>query len=500
VATYAPVRFALRWNERALAPLERALAATPAWLLAVAALLALQLALIATHEPWRDEYQALQIAVQSPDMAGLLQSLRYEGHPPLWFLVLRALAHVVQPLAALPLAAGVLAIAGQLTILLGAPFTRAERLLLAASEFFLFEYFTLSRSLTLGVCLLLLSVALWRSRWFWLALALLPFTDFLFGVLSLALLALRWRERTVWWPGVALWAAVGAVAAWTVIPMPDTMPATAHLGVLHESVNWLNRLGVLLLPLQWNGAPQWDSLQPFLLVPFTWAGVLLFFWRQTEGDRLHRALLMGFVALTGLFSAFVYPLAIRHISLAVVLLIVLAWRRAADGAPLRAGLRLWLMLAALCGLLTAAVNFIEPFDTSPQLVRLIRERGLAHENWMAFPASRGQTVSALAGIPFERPQAGCLQTFIRWNARADFSTLPQFEAFLREQIRTHGRFYLLSHIEFADMDPSLIRRVASVDEGYDGQDFNIYVVGPGSVHRTLHLQPCVPGLRPFAKF
>ena len=40
------------------------------------------------HEMWRDEIQAWSIAIGSHSVGDLLHALRYEGHPPLWYLVL----------------------------------------------------------------------------------------------------------------------------------------------------------------------------------------------------------------------------------------------------------------------------------------------------------------------------------------------------------------------------------------------------------------------------
>ena len=60
--------------------------------IALAALAAFQVALIVTHEPWRDELQALMLAQHSTSLADLFANLHYEGHPALWYLILRALA------------------------------------------------------------------------------------------------------------------------------------------------------------------------------------------------------------------------------------------------------------------------------------------------------------------------------------------------------------------------------------------------------------------------
>lgn len=111
---------AAAWNRR----FERAdawLAAPSRWWPLVLGVLALQVALILAHRPWVDEWQALEIAVQSPSLANLFHNIRYEGHPPLWYLLLRALAAPLpDPAWALPLAALVLALPIQ-AIILGRP-------------------------------------------------------------------------------------------------------------------------------------------------------------------------------------------------------------------------------------------------------------------------------------------------------------------------------------------------------------------------------------------
>lgn len=90
---------------RSMLTTDRVLARRTFWFASVLALFALQIALIVTHEPWLDEYQAVQLAVQSPDIGTLFDWLRYEGHPPLWYLILRGLAHCMEPLLTLKVAA-----------------------------------------------------------------------------------------------------------------------------------------------------------------------------------------------------------------------------------------------------------------------------------------------------------------------------------------------------------------------------------------------------------
>ena len=45
---------------------------------------------LSRHTFWRDEVQAWQIAIHSESIPSLFHTLRYEGHPALWYLLLRA--------------------------------------------------------------------------------------------------------------------------------------------------------------------------------------------------------------------------------------------------------------------------------------------------------------------------------------------------------------------------------------------------------------------------
>ena len=90
---------------RLVSTLDRRLAGPIGWPAACAAVFALQAALILTHTPWLDEIQAVQLAIEAPDVPTLLAWLRYEGHPPLWYFILRGLGYLMDPLATLPAAA-----------------------------------------------------------------------------------------------------------------------------------------------------------------------------------------------------------------------------------------------------------------------------------------------------------------------------------------------------------------------------------------------------------
>jgi len=471
------------------------LARGPVWLACALAVLLLQAVLIANHSPWPDEYQAVMLAVQAPDIHALFGWLRYEGHPPLWYLLLRALATVADPLDTLWLAALLIALPTQALILFASPFRRSERLMIALSEFMLFDFLTISRSQTLGVALMVLVMVLWRRRWVWLAIALLPMCDFLFGVVSGIFVLLQWREKGLWWPGVTLWLLLSALAGWSVVPAPDMVSAFDQFGMQSGLLVWLSEMSSLAIPFQGGIAPQWNSpTNP--VAGFAWLAFILLAWWQTRHDGFHRFLLFGFIALTLAFSLLVYPLGLRHLMLIALLLILFEWRVRCDGGKPNIPFTSWLAVCAICGLATAAVSFTRPFHAAGQVVAEIRARGLDDAHWMAFPDWRVPSVSALSGMQFERAEQECMMDFVRWDHRTSLLEPGRLEAYLTARVERDGRFYLLSDLPLAFLPPALARPLAEIEAGYDGIPFYLFEVGPDAEKRDITRPACVPEKRP----
>lgn len=477
----------------AFAAVDRRLACPGVWAAACILLVALQLTLVFTHEPWRDEWQALQIAVQSPTLADLFDNLRYEGHPPLWYFTLRLLSAIVGPQAALATAMALIALAGQALILAGSPFSRAERLMLAASEFLLFEYFTISRSLSLGVLLILAALALWRHRTVWIPIALLPLCDFQFGVISIAFALLQWRDKRLWRPGVAFWLMLGLFAAWSVRPAAGMVPPDFPRGFAIESGAFLDRLGSVLFPLQWDQGIRWNSTLPGVLAPICGTAFLVFAWVQTRGDWPQRLVLFGFILTSWLFSTLVYGLSIRHVLLIAVLYVALQWLAAPRARTW--GWRVWLLGGAICGLTTAAAALSVPFDAAGQVAREIQRLGLTRKHWMSFPAEHGQGVAALTGIGFERPERPCWQQFVRWNEPLRIDEPDQLEAVLPDAAARNGRFYLLSNQRLAPFAVSS-REIAVFPPGLNNEGYALYEIDPDLPPRRPATPPCVREQRP----
>lgn len=466
--------------------------------LAVLLVLGVQGALITSHSYFVDEWQALQIAVESPDLRALLANLRYEGHPPLWYLLLRGLSQIVGPGHALLAASALCAVTVIFVVAYYAPWPRWVRLAVLVSEPILFEYGTVSRGYSLGVALVFVTLALWdRRRAFWIVLALLPLVDFLLGLIAMALIALRSGENGragLWTPGVALFASASMLAAWTVLPARDFVSVYPPSDAIEAMTRWMRGIATVMLPVQWRGGALWDTPWVTPGTPLLGLAFLLMAWRQTARRPVERAIAVGFPLVLLGFMVFIHTLAIRHLMLAAVMLLAVLWRQGARSEHPRELTRLWLAIIAACGVATAGFALTRPFDTAPEVVGKIRSLGLERETWLSFPAQHAQGVSALSGIAFEALGPNCRASFVRWN----FAQTIHSPTMLRDRLITEAnagaRFYLVSQHEPAPGGQIIL--IATVRPGLNGKIYYIYRVDGARPGMRAAAPPCVPGTRP----
>ncbi len=476
---------------------ERMLSKRAVWLVLAAGLLAFQAFLIWSHKPWADELQALMIALEAPDHATLLAWLRYEGHPPLWYWLLRALGSMLELHIVLPMAATLCAGVAQGAILFGSPFTRLERLLIASSQYVLFEFLTISRGTSLGVALVTLILLSWRSKWFWLLLALLPLVDFLFGVISGVLLVLKWREKDLWWPGVALWFAGSAFAAWTVIPPADMVNAIDAMQrlhgmdlLLHNARGWFLKVGSIPLPFPGGIFPEWKA--PVVpIAGYAWILFLAVCWYATRDRPWYALMVFGFLGFTLVFNLFVYSIGLRHMLLAALLLIALVWVARASEAKPSAAFRVWIALAAICGIASSLISTERGFSNGEAVLAEIEARGLTQKHWIALPEWRVPAISGRSDIVFTRPEENCRFRFVRWDHKSTaLQGQDEFTAMLQREVAEHGRSYLLSDINLIGFDTGLVEKLETIPAGYDGVTFHLYVIGPQAAEKSVQLPFC----------
>lgn len=466
---------------------------------AVAILVVMQSWVTLSHEAWLDEWQALLLAVQSPNLQALSDNLRYEGHPPLWYLFLRVVHIVFTSEWTLKLTALTVAVGTMLIIQLRAPFALIDRVLLSLSYLLLVEYGSLSRGISLGVMLMFLFVAA-RSKWLrWGILILFPLIEVQFAVLSVAGTAMMWRERQWDWRAAALWVLAMLAMVALVWPASDVLTAVSMKPTYFMRIAlFLLMFGNLLVPFPViDGSISWVGNAPGLSGLLFALIFLVMAVQETRHDRWQQLVFVGFFGFTLFMATFVYQLSIRHAGLVAILMIVLVWQTAQKGIPVSLYFRLWLLVSAGCGLFLSAHIDRVGFDSSGKAAGFIRGKGLQNELWASFNDAHAVPVTARLNVPHINMKKQCLQTFIRWDRKITYASAAEVEAVLRRTAENYGPFYLISAGKFEDDNESkailpILQPITSIKSGYTGGAYYLYRVG-ASYPRTNRKPPkCKP--------
>lgn len=321
---------------RGTPPLWHRLVLLGAWVLLVGWLASL-------HVVWRDEARAYAFAIGGDTVVDMLRGLRGEGHPSLWYLILRA-GHVLtgearEVLSGAGLLIGFLAAA---LFALKAPFRIGVLAVTLFGAFFVMDYTVIARNYGIAALLMFVIAAWWErikdSLWFGLLLFCLANVNVpalilagaLFLFRALEVLGTSPAERRGEWVRLianAVLAAGGALASFLTVYPPfndaavglDKRPLTAWnvvRAIFHQKT-FVRDLGI-----------PWPA-QTISLVLIT--GSLFVFARHK------RALAVAVLAFFTLkfFFFFIYMAYLRHIALFLVFLLALAWIVAKEGGEER---------------------------------------------------------------------------------------------------------------------------------------------------------------------
>jgi len=121
-------------------------------------------ALAIRHEMWRDEVRAFSVATRAASWGRMLSDLHQEGHPALWYVVLRAGYAVTHSTLILPVAAIVIAVAVAYLILRYAPFPFWLRIPAVFGAFLGFELSVVARNYGIGVLFMIATCVVFRQR------------------------------------------------------------------------------------------------------------------------------------------------------------------------------------------------------------------------------------------------------------------------------------------------------------------------------------------------
>ena len=116
------------------------------------------------HEPWYDEFQAWAIAKSSlHDVLFFLP--HYEGHPPLWHLILKLFQHfTTNPELVVKIPNLMIMFTAVWLLIFKSPFSRKIRLILPFTFFIFYQYTIISRPYCLLVLGLFLAATLYKSK------------------------------------------------------------------------------------------------------------------------------------------------------------------------------------------------------------------------------------------------------------------------------------------------------------------------------------------------
>ncbi len=385
------------------------------------------------HTFWRDEAGAWLIG-RDNSLRGLWHVVHYEGHPPLWFVVTWAVAHLTWNPEWMKLPNLVAALATAAMVWAARWLGVWTRVGLICSYFLLFEYGLIDRSYMLGVALVV-AAAIWVRRdgdelWTAALLSLAVLTEVPAGIVAVCLYAYllrrgRWDGRR--WAGLAIFAVSSAVTAVTVWPPADS--------------------GSVLLRDHWTvGVKLGHALASVAKVYLPVPGAPVHFWNLTLLDRgpaslevaVGAALAVGlavffqrgavrwfFLGASGLLLAELSYTGLqfmRHIGwLFVVFVVALLLEQEQDGAA-RAGWRRWMLagivaVQAACGVYAAAVSVLVPFSSSEAVVEYLRREHLEAAPLVFAPGVVGQAVLAILERPTAwYPERHGLGSYVVWNA------------------------------------------------------------------------------------
>ena len=304
-----------------------------------AAWLAVTLLLLAQHVFWRDEVRAFSFALQGDTVVDMLRMLHGEGHPALWYLLLRGAHAIVPAREVLPAVGYLVGLAAASLFAFKAPFRPQTIALVLFSSFALTEYPIVARNYGISMLLPFVLAHLyprWRDRGpaIGLLLLLLCNTNVPSCLLAAAFLlfwlvellgeeGLRWhRKYAIFILNAAIAAAGAAICFVTVYPtMHDAAPVAFQGG----GIPWKAIAATLFVP-----AYSWWGLTPPALPSNTLTGCLfagivfggLFGLIRAPGAFLSSlAVAIGFQLLFQL----VYPGFYRHQALFLVYVIAMYW-------------------------------------------------------------------------------------------------------------------------------------------------------------------------------
>lgn len=356
--------------------------------------------LASVHVFWRDEVRAFSLALSGSDIVQMLRNVHGEGHPALWYLILRVGHDLIPSPRVLQLSGTLIGIAAMAILAWKSPFRTPIVGLILFSLYGAFEYVVMARNYGMSMLVMFAIAALYRrigsTLWFGVALILLCNTNVPSCFLAAAFLLFRFVEMMSerrqfagrdWFlfAGNALLALAGAILCFiTVFPTVNDAASPAYASGLG-----LSKIISSLIHSPYGFATL--GMSPVLLL----IGSLGFIRKPAA-----LAAAVSALVLLKLFFVMVYPSSYRHELLFLIFLIALFWMTAMGAGgrwpekPWMKGLELtgsWVFVALLLvqtALLYFPVSMAVqkvPYSRSADAARILSRPDLRNAIIMADP-------------------------------------------------------------------------------------------------------------------
>ncbi len=461
---------------------------------------AISLPIVLHHAMWRDEMQAWLLARDSGSVLDLLHNLKYEGHPPLWHLLLMPLTRLfASPMAMQLLHLGISSTTVYVLVR-HAPFSWPKKLLLVLSYYLFYEYSVLARNYSLAVLAIFLFCAGFpaRHRRFLpvvLALCFLTQTN-AFGLVmaivlagALALELVVDRARLAEQPNVAARRYIGglivvalfiALAIDQVRPPADSMFVGWQFGLTEDAFRRTSYALVggyapvpMLVLNYWNSDILLYTDPGLAVAAVVVVVILVVLYAVTLADR--PLALLVYAGCTLSILAFLHIVltshALRHYGYLFIALVMSEWlrpscrevvpplavlsRRLARFLP--AGLGLLFAVQAVSGVLAAGMDRLFVFSNASRVADYLQHGPFADRMlaaWKDFSATA--IVGYLGDRPFYYPESRHTGSFIRWDrTRQTISAAEVIERARREGERLRKPVVLVVN---QPIDPTLARQ------------------------------------------
>ena len=320
---------------------------------------------------WRDEVRAFSVAIQSRSWLDLLGNIHQDGHPILWYAILRLGYALTHSTLVLPLASLVIAWAAAFLILRFAPFPVWMRLLTIFGAFLGHEFSVVSRNYGIGVLLMVLACILFPARAerpvrLGVVLALLANTS-VHGALAALLLAFVWAGTDVLNPAsravlarpasllaLATVVAGAAFGLWSAHVPADMTYAVSLTQLPPDALGMIpldpgaGLMGSQLANIAAAGELPWarggidPSVASRVIVDVALLGIVWSLWRNPV---CLAAALLGILAFELIFRL-VYTGSLRHEGILAFILISLVWiaiEKSRAGQPVRRAMAMGLV-------------------------------------------------------------------------------------------------------------------------------------------------------------